>query len=881
LVRQKFLFRQRIAEFCTNLQQLNFIKSGFLFYGISWLLTFFLVVIYIGSTATWREFFPLFLIIPVHFYFWFKIVEIIRNKIQSPTEIFLILFIFIYLLDLLLVSSAYSDGSALIGLSIASSFKTFLQIFLLGFLTLLFSLILVQNHDNKIVLCTFVFFGAVSAYFFHKDAVFTTYFLQLILLIFLLSKTRWLEKLSKTECWIYWFVIFFAFSSFYSQDPLQSQIPQNFPQVFIWQKAPFYLFLLMRMYLLALLIKIPMILIYNHASLSRKLKISSLFQSSFPQFVQFFLLVSVFCFFISGWQAENFRTEITKVLDGVQDRQALNGISYFTHDLLSASSNIIIRGYLPIRIPGDLQGYRVVEATRIGLSGERNKDHFIVFKDADSLSNLVHLVKIDSVFLKLVTNNLPLIVGSQVKAYPFYTSNQVESFLYKLNTNELKALGSVFPFSLLPYSKSNIQIFPFALFSNKSESVILIQLDSNSKPKPTFFGMQIDNQNLQSNLTAGRVFLPVFDDDENRDTFYAFDIILIPNLSKLMTPILRLLIFLAIVYSLVNLLVTRRMIKFGEKINNRIVQKFSQLQIGIREISSGNLDYKVELEGQDEFVELAERFNTMGDKLLKTIEESVEKERLEHELNMARQVQLGILPHKLPEIPGYQIAAALKTATEVGGDFYDVLPLSEDKFLVSIGDVSGKGTSAALYMAQCMSLIRFSHHFTEDPAEIAIRLNNYFSDPQVDKQLFITAIIGVLDCKKNHFKFVRAGHTHPILLPGKLDKGIQEITSTGLGIGLTTNEKIFKDNLEIIDLRFNLEDTWVLYSDGLIEAAIQTGEEIEYYSTERLTNLLTNLHKETAKQILATLENDITSFYHGNPPVDDYTLIVVKREKRV
>jgi len=107
------------------------------------------------------------------------------------------------------------------------------------------------------------------------------------------------------------------------------------------------------------------------------------------------------------------------------------------------------------------------------------------------------------------------------------------------------------------------------LFSNKFESAVSFHLDSTSGRSPSILNMQIGNQNIRSRLTAGRVYIPVYN-EESRDDFYAFDIIILANFSWSMTPIFRLLIFLAIVYSLVNLLVTRRMVKFGEKINDRI-----------------------------------------------------------------------------------------------------------------------------------------------------------------------------------------------------------------------------------------------------------------------------------------------------------------------
>jgi len=502
LSKYKFSFQNRIIEFWSKLEKHKFLNFGLLFYGVGWLFTFFLVFLYIDSTA-------LIYLLPIHIFFWFKLVGIIREQIRPPTELLLILFILIYLLDRVVINSAFSDSVILTGGSFASGTQTLFQIIFLGILTLLFSLILVQNQGEIWILLFFIFFGIISSYFFHKDAVFTAYFLQLILLLFLLSKTSWLEKLTRTECWIYWIIIFFALYGLYSKDPLQAQIPQYFPQALIWQKAPYYLFLLMRMYLLALLIKIPMVLVYNHASLSRKLWISSLFQSSFPQFVQFFLLVSVFYFFISGWQAENFRTELVKLFKQVESQQIPEPITHYQLGLSENDSVITMRGYLPVRIPRGFDGKMIIRAPRIQSSNKRVFDHYIVFKDSDSLSNSIHLVRIDSTLLKSVTKNLPLMIGSQIKAYQFSTSNQMESFLYNMNTQQLPNVDSVFPFVLLPSGESNIGIFPFALFSNKFESAVSFHLDSTSGRSPSILNMQIGNQNIRSRLTAGRVYIPV------------------------------------------------------------------------------------------------------------------------------------------------------------------------------------------------------------------------------------------------------------------------------------------------------------------------------------------------------------------------------------
>jgi serine phosphatase RsbU (regulator of sigma subunit) len=311
-----------------------------------------------------------------------------------------------------------------------------------------------------------------------------------------------------------------------------------------------------------------------------------------------------------------------------------------------------------------------------------------------------------------------------------------------------------------------------------------------------------------------------------------------------------------------------------------IVKKFNLLKNGIREISSGNLDYKFKMEGEDEFVELAGHFNQMGDKLKRTIAEVRDKDRLDHELKIARQVQLNLLPTKLPEIEGYQVAAALKTANEVGGDLYDIIYLDKNKYLFTIGDVSGKGSSAAFYMAQFMSLLRFSPQFTHKPLEIALRLNEYFSTKIVDRQIFITAIIGVLDVSTDTITFVRAGHTPPLMIPGDTKEGIEEISTGGLGIGLTKAKQKFRSNLRIGKVKINPGDKLVFYTDGVVEAAIpgkSEKKEVEVFGDERFHELLQKFRGGNAHEILAAVSSALNSFYADNPSVDDYTLFIIQK----
>ncbi|OPX34242.1 hypothetical protein B1H10_04080 [candidate division KSB1 bacterium 4484_188] len=333
--------------------------------------------------------------------------------------------------------------------------------------------------------------------------------------------------------------------------------------------------------------------------------------------------------------------------------------------------------------------------------------------------------------------------------------------------------------------------------------------------------------------------------------------------------------------------VIRQTIKFGNRINQMIVQKFNQLTNGIRQISQGNLDYKISLEGEDEFVELGNRFNQMGDQLKKTIAEVREKEKFEYELKIAREVQLSLLPKKLPEIEGYHITASFRTANEVGGDFYDVLPLQEGKYLFVIGDISGKGTSAAFYMAQCISLIRFARQFSDQPREILLRLNHYFSDPQVDRQIFLTAVMGVLDTRKSRVQLFRAGHPKPIVLPADVGKPVSELESSGLGIGLVGDNQKFGKVLKQKTVRLAPGGGLLFYTDGVTEASRKVvnpttrESETEFFGETRLLQLLEKLRKERAENVVRAISLEIEKFYAGQPHVDDYTILMIRKKALV
>ncbi len=851
-----FRAAERLRDFRTRIKSsgLNSIAG---LYFLGWLASLIFILYAADSVFT-----AIGLVQIVHLFCWYKLTLDINQKFRPSAEVLIVTIFLTFLIEGTLLRAAYSNASVLPGF-LATTF----QVILLSSLILSLTLILIQNtHPSAWFFVLAFLLVVILLNLVDNQGLFYYLLVQIILFIVLLRRTAWLEVLTKTECWLYLIIFIFAFGAFSDGNPFAAA-PDNFYKETIWFQMPKLLYLGFKMYLLAVLLKIPVVLVYNFASLSRKLKISSLFQSTVPQLIQLIMLSLIFFFFIAGWQAEKVRVAVTATIKEINAGKLATASLAIKVPSEEAEKILSLPGYPPFPLSYKLpdQGVLAVPASPAFANGDTaSTDYFIFYESREEdRRRFFHFVKLDSTFLKTVTNRTSILAGSLLLAHS-YQPPRWESYLYELSFLRDDRRFWIFPFAVMQPAPAWSVSYPMIRDNESTHE----------------WQKKLDNGILNRlRINVGRVVAPLVDHTKDRSRFFAFDILLIPDTSLFSATLLSYIVFLMVVYMVVNAVVVGRMTKFGEEINQMIVQKFTQLKNGIREISSGNLDYKVKIEGRDEFVEVGERFNTMSEKLKESIEEAREKERLEHELAIARQVQRDLLPRTLPNIPGFQVAATLKTANEVGGDFYDLLPLDDQRFLFTIGDVSGKGTSAAFYMAQCISLIRFSPQFSRDPREIVLRINKYFSDPLIDRQVFVTAVVGLLDSKASKLQLVRAGHNPPIFIPGNTAKGVAELNCDGLGIGIERNGGLFDEKLELVSLKFQPGDTLVFYTDGFVEAASAADETAAaFYSEERLHAVLKNARGARADELLRILNDDIEQFYSGRPLVDDYTLLIIQKE---
>ena len=249
------------------------------------------------------------------------------------------------------------------------------------------------------------------------------------------------------------------------------------------------------------------------------------------------------------------------------------------------------------------------------------------------------------------------------------------------------------------------------------------------------------------------------------------------------------------------------------------------------------------------------------------LKQSLEKERIEKELLLAASIQQQIIPDKLPQIEGYELAGKNIPSREVGGDYYDCINVGHGKYALIIADVAGKGIAAALLVNTLNAALYSYLEFNLPLAEMADRLNKliYNSSPP-DK--FITFFIAVLDSKTGELDVVNAGH-NPILLlrkDGKLDK----IDAGGIGLGMLDFGIPYQGEKLII----NPGDKLFLYTDGIPEA--MNKDEVEY-SDERMIEFFLNNSDKPAPDFIDGIVSDVGIYVKGEPQSDDITSMILKR----
>jgi len=250
---------------------------------------------------------------------------------------------------------------------------------------------------------------------------------------------------------------------------------------------------------------------------------------------------------------------------------------------------------------------------------------------------------------------------------------------------------------------------------------------------------------------------------------------------------------------------------------------------------------------------------------------AVEKGRLERELQMARDVQVSLLPREIPRIAGWEFVARWLPARQVAGDYYDFIPGQDGQLSIVVADVTDKGMPAALFMALTRSIIRASADLAIPPVDAIRRANRLISEDSMSG-MFVTLFYALLDPINNRMTYVNAGQNPPLYFQRGKQPGqgvLGRLERTGMALGVLADTPFEQKTIS-----FGAGDFVVFYTDGITDALNPHGQE---FGMENLEGTILSAREQSADQIAKTLESELQSFIGDAPLFDDSTFVIVRK----
>jgi len=318
----------------------------------------------------------------------------------------------------------------------------------------------------------------------------------------------------------------------------------------------------------------------------------------------------------------------------------------------------------------------------------------------------------------------------------------------------------------------------------------------------------------------------------------------------------------------------------GLALARSITTAVHELFAGTERVRQGDFTHRIQVHARDQLGQLSDSFNQMSTSIEHLLEQAAEKRRLEEELRIAREIQMSLLPSGSLDMPGVRMTALCVPAREVGGDYYDFFRLDDHRFALLIADVSGKGTSAALYMAELKGLLLSLSMIYQSPRQLLIEVNRILS-AHLDTRSFITMTYAVVDLRARTLVFARAGHTPFIYLPaaaGLAPRRAQILVPDGMVLGLRVPdiERLFARHLTEQTIALAAGDVVALYTDGITEAMNAAGD---LFGEARLAQLIEQHGHLEVAELRERIVRDVEAFAGAEDQHDDLTMILLKIEE--
>ncbi|MCK4537636.1 MAG: SpoIIE family protein phosphatase [Candidatus Krumholzibacteria bacterium] len=306
-----------------------------------------------------------------------------------------------------------------------------------------------------------------------------------------------------------------------------------------------------------------------------------------------------------------------------------------------------------------------------------------------------------------------------------------------------------------------------------------------------------------------------------------------------------------------------------------IARPVNHLTRGAELIGQGRLDTRINVKSVREMNILADTFNRMASSLEKSRNVMKEKERLDKELEIARSIQKTLLPSDIPEAEKFDIDAYYNSAELVGGDYYDIIPLVNNRIMFVVGDVAGKGVPGLVVMAMARMMVRDLAQRGENPARLLRHLNALLLK-DIRNNMFLTMFCGVLDLESNGFVWASAAHMPFVYFRGR-DQSVRMLRTKAKPLGIFHDE-IFNKGLEEYRLTFEPGDMLLQYTDGLNEMRDREGAE---FGLERVEEIVKRVAPRGAADLLAAIKESLDEFRGEVPQSDDLTLLALRMRQPV
>jgi serine phosphatase RsbU (regulator of sigma subunit) len=334
------------------------------------------------------------------------------------------------------------------------------------------------------------------------------------------------------------------------------------------------------------------------------------------------------------------------------------------------------------------------------------------------------------------------------------------------------------------------------------------------------------------------------------------------------------LVVLAIVAVLFLIIITVAFL-MGFVLARSITGAVHELFEGTERVRGGDFSHKIVVRSRDQLGQLAESFNSMTSSIEDLLRQKAQKERLEQELRIAREIQMSLLPQGPMTGGGVSFAGHCEPAREVGGDYYDFWAIDDHRFGMLIADVAGKGTSAALYMAELKGIVLSFSQSHMSPRQLLIDANRIISN-HLDTRRFITMTYGVVDVRAGTLTYARAGHCPLIRLPGPsaASQSAEVLAPNGLVLGLKLDDgEMFERLLEEATLAISPGDLFLLYTDGLTEAMNPAGD---FFGEDRLSAIVQAHGASPFTTLRDEILTSIATFVGPAEQQDDMTMLLLR-----